>query len=67
MGIYPFFRALSDSEGTTATFEDKDVVMLGSNNYLGLTTDERVQNAAIEATQSLRHQRYRLPLSQRHA
>lgn len=50
MGIYPFFRALSNSEGTTATFEGKDVVMLGSNNYLGLTTDERVQNAAIEAT-----------------
>lgn len=50
MGIYPFFRALSDSEGSTATFEDKDVVMLGSNNYLGLTTDSRVQQAAIEAT-----------------
>ncbi len=50
LGIYPFFRALSDSEGATATFEEKDVVMLGSNNYLGLTTDERVQNAAIEAT-----------------
>ena len=50
MGVYPFFRALSDSEGTTATFEDKEVVMLGSNNYLGLTTDERVQAAAIEAT-----------------
>jgi len=52
MGIYPFFRALSDSEGATATFEDKNVVMLGSNNYLGLTTDERVRNAAIEATQN---------------
>ncbi len=51
MGIYPFFRALSDSEGSTATFENKDVVMLGSNNYLGLTTDERVKHAAIEATQ----------------
>ena len=50
MGIYPFFRALSDSEGTTATFEDKEVVMLGSNNYLGLTTDQRVKDAAIEAT-----------------
>ena len=50
MGIYPFFRALSESEGATATFEDKNVVMLGSNNYLGLTTDERVRNAAIEAT-----------------
>lgn len=50
MGIYPFFRALSDSEGTTATFEGKDVVMLGSNNYLGLTTDQRVRQAAIDAT-----------------
>ena len=50
MGIYPFFRALSESEGSTATFEGKDVVMLGSNNYLGLTTDARVKAAAIEAT-----------------
>ncbi len=49
MGIYPFFRALSDSEGVTATFEGKDVVMLGSNNYLGLTTDPRVRGAAEEA------------------
>lgn len=49
MGIYPFFRALSDSEGTTATFEGKEVVMIGSNNYLGLTTDPRVRNAAKDA------------------
>jgi len=49
MGIYPFFRALSDSEGVTATFEGKEVVMLGSNNYLGLTTDKRVREAAAEA------------------
>jgi len=49
LGIYPFFRALSDSEGVTATFEGKDVVMLGSNNYLGLTTDPRVKKAASEA------------------
>ncbi|GAB1421093.1 pyridoxal phosphate-dependent aminotransferase family protein [Anaerolineales bacterium] len=49
LGIYPFFRALSDSEGTTATFEGKTVIMLGSNNYLGLTTDERVRRAAKEA------------------
>ncbi|GAB5490128.1 MAG: pyridoxal phosphate-dependent aminotransferase family protein [Phototrophicaceae bacterium] len=49
LGIYPYFRALSDSEGTTATFEEKDVVMLGSNNYLGLTTDSRVRQAAIDA------------------
>jgi len=49
IGMYPYFRALSDSEGTTATFEGKEVVMLGSNNYLGLTTDPRVREAAIEA------------------
>lgn len=48
-GIYPFFRALSDSEGTIATFEGKEVVMIGSNNYLGLTTDPRVRQAAIDA------------------
>lgn len=49
LGIYPYFRALSDSEGVTATFEGKEVVMLGSNNYLGLTTDVRVRQAAIDA------------------
>jgi len=49
IGVYPYFRALSDSEGVTATFEGKEVVMLGSNNYLGLTTDPRVREAAIEA------------------
>jgi 8-amino-7-oxononanoate synthase len=49
LGIYPYFRALSDSEGTTAVFEDKEVVMIGSNNYLGLTTDPRVRQAAAEA------------------
>lgn len=50
-GVYPFFQALSDSEGTTATFNGKDVVMIGSNNYLGLTTDPRVREAAKEAVE----------------
>lgn len=49
LGVYPYFRALSDSEGTTATFEGKEVVMIGSNNYLGLTTDPRVRAAAADA------------------
>jgi 8-amino-7-oxononanoate synthase len=49
LGIYPYFRALSDSEGTTATFEGREVVMIGSNNYLGLTTDPRVRAAAQDA------------------
>ncbi|MCL4254334.1 MAG: aminotransferase class I/II-fold pyridoxal phosphate-dependent enzyme, partial [Anaerolineae bacterium] len=48
VGIYPYFRALSDTEGTIAHFEGKEVVMIGSNNYLGLTTDPRVREAAME-------------------
>lgn len=48
-GIYPYFRALSDTEGAIAIFEGKEVVMCGSNNYLGLTTDPRVRQAAMEA------------------
>lgn len=51
LGIYPYFRALSDTEGAIAVFEGKEVVMIGSNNYLGLTTDPRVRQAAIEAVQ----------------
>ncbi|MBZ0290150.1 MAG: aminotransferase class I/II-fold pyridoxal phosphate-dependent enzyme [Anaerolineae bacterium] len=49
IGMYPYFRALTDTEGSIATFEGKKVIMLGSNNYLGLTTDPRVRQAAIDA------------------
>lgn len=52
LGIYPYFRALSVSEGTTAVFEGKEVVMIGSNNYLGLTTDPRVKKAAKDAIET---------------
>jgi 8-amino-7-oxononanoate synthase len=49
MGIYPYFRALSDTEGAVAYFEGKEVVMIGSNNYLGLTVDPRLRKAAKDA------------------
>jgi len=49
MGLYPFFQPLQDSDATTATFKGKEVVMIGSNNYLGLTTHPKVKQAAIEA------------------
>lgn len=49
MGIYPYFQPLSDSEGTIATFKGREVVMIGSNNYLGLTTHPKVRQAAIDA------------------
>lgn len=49
MGWYPYFQPLSDSEGTIAIFKGKEVVMIGSNNYLGLTTHPKVRQAAIDA------------------
>jgi len=50
-GIYPYFLPIEDSEGTEAVFDGHRVLMLGSNNYLGLTADPRVRQAAVEAVQ----------------
>ncbi len=49
-GFYPYFMPLDDTEGTEVTIGDKSLVMIGSNNYLGLTTHPKVREAAIEAT-----------------
>lgn len=49
MGIYPYFMPLENSEGTTAIFEGHEVIMIGSNNYLGLTTHPKVRQAAMDA------------------
>ena len=49
-GFYPYFIPLSDTEGTEVTVGDHRLIMIGSNNYLGLTTHPRVREAAIEAT-----------------
>lgn len=49
MGCYPFFRPISSNDGTEVEIEGKKYLMIGSNNYLGLTTDERVKEAAIAA------------------
>ena len=49
MGIYPYFQPLQNSEGTTARIDGKEVVMIGSNNYLGLTTHPKVRKAAMDA------------------
>jgi len=48
-GYYPYFIPLSDTEGTEVTIGDRRLIMIGSNNYLGLTTHPKVREAAIEA------------------
>jgi 8-amino-7-oxononanoate synthase len=48
-GSYPYFIPMSESEGSEAVFHGHRLIMCGSNNYLGLTTDPSVRQAAIEA------------------
>ncbi|MFN2187440.1 MAG: aminotransferase class I/II-fold pyridoxal phosphate-dependent enzyme [Candidatus Promineifilaceae bacterium] len=48
-GLYPYFIPMADNEGTEVTYEGRRIIMIGSNNYLGLTTHPKVRQAAKEA------------------
>src|SRR5919107_359347 len=47
--LMPYFRLLEGEAGPVVTMEGKERIQLGSNNYLGLTGDERVKQAARDA------------------
>lgn len=49
MGVYPYFRPLDRNDGPEAILDGRRVLMLGSNNYLGLTTHPKVREAAEKA------------------
>ncbi|MCK4385982.1 MAG: pyridoxal phosphate-dependent aminotransferase family protein [candidate division Zixibacteria bacterium] len=49
MGIYPYFRAISSGQDTEVMVNGKKMIMIGSNNYLGLTSHPKVKEAALEA------------------
>lgn len=48
-GIYPYFHALQSRQDVEVMMEGKRRIMLGSNNYLGLTTEPEVIEAGIHA------------------
>lgn len=48
-GIYPYFHALTSGQDTEVVMEGHNTIMIGSNNYLGLTSDPRVIKAGVEA------------------
>jgi len=48
-GLYPYFRQIERNEGTRAIINGREIIMAGSNNYLGLTSDPRVIEAAKAA------------------
>ena len=49
-GFYPYFRPISSEQDTKVIINGKEVLMFGSNAYLGLTNHPKVKEAAIEAT-----------------
>jgi 8-amino-7-oxononanoate synthase len=49
--LNPFYRELSSEIGPTVLYRGAEVIMLGSNNYLGLTVDPRVKKAATDAVE----------------
>jgi 8-amino-7-oxononanoate synthase len=50
--LLPYFRLLTSQAGPVVEMEGRETIMLGSNNYLGLTGDERVKAAAREALEN---------------
>ena len=48
-GVYPYFHALESRQDVEVIMEGKRRIMLGSNNYLGLTTQPEVVEAGIKA------------------
>jgi len=50
--LLPYFRLLTSQAGPVVEMEGRETIMLGSNNYLGLTGDERVKQAARDALET---------------
>ncbi|MBE5780943.1 MAG: aminotransferase class I/II-fold pyridoxal phosphate-dependent enzyme [Clostridiales bacterium] len=53
MGIYPYFHELQTKQDTVVMMEGQRRIMLGSNNYLGLTVNEEVIQAGVDALNRL--------------
>lgn len=49
MGLYPFFRTIESEQDTVVKINGKDVLMFGSNSYLGLTNHPKLKESSIKA------------------
>jgi 8-amino-7-oxononanoate synthase len=48
-GWYPFFRPITESHGTKVVIDGRELIMAGSNNYLGLALDDRLRESSKAA------------------
>ena len=48
-GLYPYFRTIESAQDPEVIMNGKRMIMVGSNNYLGLTSHPKVKEAAIDA------------------
>src|SRR5215203_3837046 len=46
-GIYPYFKPISEQHGGIVEVEGREMIITGSNDYLGLTQDPRLERAAV--------------------
>ncbi|MCW8984586.1 MAG: pyridoxal phosphate-dependent aminotransferase family protein [Thermoanaerobaculales bacterium] len=51
-GFYPYFRMIASGQDPVVTMNGQQVIMLGSNNYLGLTNHPEIKQAAAAALES---------------
>ncbi|MGE3537391.1 MAG: aminotransferase class I/II-fold pyridoxal phosphate-dependent enzyme [Candidatus Tectimicrobiota bacterium] len=49
MGLYPYFKVVESEQGAEAIVDGRRMIMVGSNNYLGLTNHAKVKEAVINA------------------
>lgn len=49
-GLYPYFKAIQHHNGATVTVDNQEFILTGSNDYLGLSQDERIKQASKNAT-----------------
>jgi 8-amino-7-oxononanoate synthase len=52
LGLYPYFRMIASGQDPLVTMDGSQVIMLGSNNYLGLTNHPEIKEAARRALEA---------------
>ena len=50
-GLYPYFQPIRSAQDPEVVVDGRRMIMVGSNNYLGLTSHPRIKEAAIRAVE----------------